>query len=98
MKDEDQAARRKRDVDRTVKLTWKDIPELELRAALERVTTGYDPVASMQLIEYFYRRIHDHLPYDQSVLVEYLDHVLGGIVGGEAPDVALGLKPRDARK
>ena len=74
---------RKSDVDRTVKLTWKEVSDADLRAALAGAKDGSDPAASMKLIEYFYRRIHDNLPYDQTILFEYLDHVFGRIVEGE---------------
>ena len=87
---------RKSDADRTVKLTWKDISDAELRAVLARVKGGSDPVASMKLIEYFYRRIHDNLPYDQTILFEYLDHVFGRIIDGQPPDRAFGFERRAA--
>jgi hypothetical protein len=98
MKETDQKSQRERDVDRTVKLKWKDIPEIELHAALARVTVGFDPAESMKLIEYFYRRIHDNLPYDQTVLFAYLDHAFGKIVSGEQPDIAFGFRQPDATK
>ena len=84
---------RKSDVDRTVKLTWKDISEAELRSALASVKGGSDPAASMKLIEYFYRRIQDKLPYDQTILFEYLEHVFGRLVEGQPANRALGLEP-----
>ncbi len=87
---------RKSDADRTVTLTWKDISEAELRAALAGVKAGSDPAASMKLIEYFHRRIHDNLPYDQTILFEYLDHVFGRIIDGQPPDRALGFERRAA--
>jgi hypothetical protein len=77
--------------DRTVKLTWQDISEAELRAALADVKRGADPAASLRLIEYFYRRLRDNLPYDQTILFEYLEHAFGRIVDGEPADRALGL-------
>jgi hypothetical protein len=89
---------RKADADRTVKLTTKDISDAELRAALASAINGGDPAASMKLIEYFYRRLHDNLPYEQTILFEYLDHVFGRIVDGEQPDRALGLTQRDGTK
>lgn len=98
MKETDQNDQRKRDVDRTVTLIWKDIPEKELHAALASVTGGFDPAASMKLMEYFYRRIHDHLPYDQTVLFAYLEHVFGKIIDGQPPDVAFGFIRPDATK
>lgn len=88
---------RKSDVDRTVKLTWKEVSEAELRAALASAKGGSDPAAAMKLIEYFYRRIHDNLPYDQTILFEYLDHALGGIVDGRAADSAFGLERRTVK-
>ncbi len=87
---------RKSDADRTVKLTWKDISEAELRAALAGVKSGSDPAASMKLVEYFHKRIHDNLPYDQTILFEYLDHVFGRIVDGQPPDRAFGFERRAA--
>lgn len=98
MKETDQKDQRERDVDRTVKLKWKDIPEMELHAALAKVTVGFDPAASKKLVEYFYGRIHDNLPYDQTVLFAYLDHVFGKIVNGEQPDIAFGFRRTDAKK
>lgn len=83
---------RKADADRTVKLTWKDISESELRAALSGAKTGTDPAAAMKLIEYFHKRIHDNLSYDQTILFEYLVHAFGGIVDGQSADRALGLE------
>ena len=88
----------KSDVDQTIKLTWKDISEAELRAALGGVKSGSDPAASMKLIEYFYKRIHDNLPYDQTILFEYLDHVFGGIVNGQPADRAFGLERQAAKE
>lgn len=85
-------------MDQTVKLKWKDVPEMELHAALASVTGGFDPAASMKLMEYFYRRIHDNLPYDQTVLCAYLDHVFGKMVDGQPPDIAFGFKRPDATK
>ncbi len=84
--------KRKSDVDRTVKLTWKDISEVELRAALVGAKSGSDPAASMKLIEYFYKRIHESLPYEQTILLEYLDHALGRIVDGQSADRAFGIE------
>jgi hypothetical protein len=89
---------RKWDADRTVKLTWKDISEAELRAALAGVKSGSDPAASMKLIEYFYGRIHENLPYDQTILFEYLDHVFGKIVDGQPADRAFGLERQAAKE
>jgi len=83
---------RKSDVDRTVKLTWKDISEAELRALLAGVTSGSDPAASMRLVEYFYKRIHDNLPYDQTILFAFLDHVFGRLVDGQPADRAFGFE------
>jgi hypothetical protein len=85
-------------VDRTVKLTWKDISEAELRAALADAKGGSDPRASLRLIEYFHRRIRDNLPYDQTILFEYLEHAFGRIIDGEPADRALGLaRPAPAK-
>jgi hypothetical protein len=89
---------RKSDADRTVKLTWKDISEVELRAALAGAKSGADPAASMKLIEYFHKRIHDNLPYDRTILFEYLDHVFGGIVNGQSADRAFGIEQRPAKE
>jgi len=89
---------RKADADRTVKLTWKDISDAELRAVLASVKGGSDPAASMKLIEYFYRRIHDNLPYDQTILFEYLDHVFGRIVDGQPADRAFGFERQAGKK
>lgn len=85
------------DPDRTVQLTWKDISEVELRALLAGAKSGSDPAASMKLIEYFHRRIHDNLPYEQTLLLEYLDHVFGALLNGQPADRALGIE-RPARK
>lgn len=85
---------REPDADRTVKLTLRDISEADLRAALASVKGGFDPAASMKLIEYFYARIHDNLPYDQTILLEYLEHAFGKIVDGVRPDHAFGIKQR----
>jgi len=89
---------RKLDVDRTLELKWKDISDAELHAALESVTGGSDPVASMKLIEYFYRRIHGNQSYDQTILLEFLDHVFGKIVDGQQPDQAFGFRQTNATK
>ena len=94
MKKTQQGDQGKVDADRTVKLTWKDLSEADLRAALAGVKGGSDPAASMKLVEYFYRRIHDNLPFDQTILFEYLDHVFGRIVDGQRPDRAFGFKQR----
>lgn len=85
------AGERNADVDRTVKLTWKDISEAELRALLAGATSGSDPAASMRLVEYFHGRIHDNLPFDQTILFEYLDHVFGRLLQGQPADRAFGL-------
>ena len=89
---------KKADVDRTVQLTSKDISQADLRAALASVKGGSDSFTSMKLIEYFHRRIHDDLPYDQTILFEFLDHVFGKILGGETPDQAFGFKQRAAKE
>jgi hypothetical protein len=89
---------RKSDADRTVNLTWKELSEAELRTALAAMKGGADPAASMKLIEYFYKRIHDNLPYDQTILFDYLDHVLGAIVKGQPADRAFGLERQAAKK
>ena len=89
---------KKVDADRTVKLTWKDISQADLRAALASVKGGPDSSTSMKLIEYFHRRFQDNLPYDQTILFEFLDHVFGKIVGGETPDQAFGFKQRAAEE
>ena len=83
---------RKSAVDRTVSLTWKDISEAELRAALAGAKSGSDSAASMKLVEYFYKRIHDNLPYEQTILFEYLDHAFGRIVDGQPADRAFGFE------
>ena len=80
------------EADRTVKLTWKEISETELRLALAGVKSGADPAAAMKLLEHFYRQIHGNLPYDQVILLEFLDCVFGRIVEGQAPNRALGFK------
>jgi hypothetical protein len=64
--------------------------DADLRATLTRARSGADPGAAMQLIEYFHRRIRDNLPYDRTILFEYLEHVFGRIVDGERPDRAFG--------
>jgi hypothetical protein len=92
------AGERKSDADRTINLTWKDLSEAELRAALAAMKSGADPAASMKLIEYFHKRIHDSLPYDQTILFEYLDHVLGAIVAGQPADRAFGLERQATKK
>ncbi|MFZ2158296.1 MAG: hypothetical protein WAV72_19560 [Bradyrhizobium sp.] len=89
---------RKADADRTVKLTWKDISDAELRAILADAKNGGDPAAAMKLIEYFYKRIHDNLPYDQTILLDYLVHGFGGILDGQSADRAFGLERRTAKK
>lgn len=89
---------RKSDADRTVKLTWKDISEAELRAALAAMKRGSDPAASRKLVEYFYERIHDSLPYEQTILLEYLEHVFGMIVAGRPADQAFGFEPPAGRE
>lgn len=89
---------RKLDADRTVKLTWKEVSEAELRAALASAKSGSDPAAAIKLIEYFYKRIHDNLPYNQTILFEYLDHAFGGIVDGRPVDSAFGLERRSAKE
>jgi hypothetical protein len=89
---------RKLEVDRTVNLTWTDFSEVELRATLAAMKSGEDPAASKRLIEYFYKRIHDSLPYDQTILFEYLDHVLGAIVNGQSANRAFGLERQSAKK
>jgi len=90
--------RKKSDVDRTVQLTSKDISQADLRAALASMKAGSDSFTSMKLIEYFHRRFHDDLPYDQAILFEFLDHVFGKILDGETPDQALGFKQRVAKE
>ncbi len=92
MEEQKKEAGRRPDADRTVKLTWKDVSEAELRSALASAKSGSDPAASMQLVEYFYRRIRDKLPYDQTILFEYLEHVFGRIVEGQPTDRALGFE------
>lgn len=82
------------DLDRTVQLSSKDISQAELRAVLTSMKDGSDAFASKVLIEYFHRRFHDNLPYDQAILFEFLDHVFGRIVGGATPDQAFGFKQR----
>lgn len=89
---------RKSDADRTVKLTWQDLTEAELRAALAAMKSGADPAASRRLIEYYYKRIHDNLPYDQTILFDFLDHALGAIVNGQPADRAFGLERQAAKK
>jgi hypothetical protein len=89
---------RKSDADQTVKLTWKDISDEELRAALARAKSGSDPAASMKLIEYYHRRIRDNLPCDQMILFEFLEHAFGRMVEGQLPDQAFGFAPRAARE
>ena len=96
MKETDRRDERKLDVDRTLKLKWKDISDAELHAALESVKGGSDPAASMKLIEYFFRRIHDNQSYNQTILLEFLDHIFGKIVDGQQPDHAFGLSQRNA--
>jgi hypothetical protein len=85
---------REMDADRTVKLTWPDTSEADLRAALASVKGGFDASASMKLIKYFYARIHDNLPYDQTILLEYLEHAFGKIVDGVQPNHAFGFEQR----
>ncbi|MGQ0511379.1 MAG: hypothetical protein ACT4P9_12270 [Betaproteobacteria bacterium] len=85
------------DPDRTVTLTWKDISEAELRALLAGVTSGSDPTASMRLVEYFHSRIHDNLPYDQTILFAYLDHVFGRLLDGQPADRAFGFERRPGK-
>ena len=89
---------RKADADRTVKLTWKDISEAELRAALADAKNGADPAAAIKLIEYFYKRINGNLSYDQTILFEYLVHGFGGILDGQSADRAFGLGRRTAKE
>lgn len=98
MENSRKAAERKSDVDRTVKLTWKDISEAELHALLAGVTSGSDPTASMRLVEYFYKRIHDNLPYDQTILFAFLDHVFGRLVDGQPADRAFGFERRAGKE
>ena len=96
MKETDRKDERRLDVDRTLRLKWKDISEAELRATLESVKGGSDPAASMKLIEYFYRQIHDNQSYDQTILLAFLDHIFGEILDGRQPDHVLGFKQRNA--
>jgi len=98
MDDTKSKGERKFGADRTVKLTWKDISETELRAALAAAKSGADPATAMKLIEYYYKRIKDNLPYDQTILFEYLVHVFGGIVDGQSADRALGLERRSVKE
>lgn len=78
------------EADRTVKLTWKEISETDLRLALAGVKSGSDPAAARKLLEHFYRQIHGNLPYDQVILLEFLDCVFGRIVEGQEPNRVLG--------
>ncbi len=94
MQSDGEGGGRRADVDRTVKLTWKDISEAELRALVASATSGSDPAASMRLIEYFYRRMHDNLPYDQTILLAYLEHAFGRLLDGQPADRAFGLERR----
>lgn len=86
------------DADRTVKLTWQELSEAELRATLAAAKNGADPAAAMNLIKYYYQRIHENRPYDQTILLEYLVHVLGAIVDGQSADRAFGLERRCAKE
>jgi hypothetical protein len=78
------------EADRTVKLTWKELSEVDLRLALSAVKRDADPAAAMKLLECFYRQIHGNLPFDQVLLLEYLDCVFGRIVEGEEPNRVFG--------
>lgn len=80
------------EADRTVKLTWKEISEADLRLALAGVQADSDPAAARKLLEYFYRQMHGGLPYDQAILLEFLDCAFGRIVAGEEPNRVLGFK------
>jgi hypothetical protein len=86
--------KRRFDADRTTKLTWQELSHEELRAALAGAKSGSDPRAAMKLIGYFHGRIRDNLPYDQTILLEYLLHAFGRIVDGLPADRALGLDAR----
>lgn len=78
------------EADRTVKLTWKELSEVDLRLALSAAKQGADPAAAMKLAEYFYRQIHGNLPFDQVLLLEFLDCVFGRLVEGEEPNRVFG--------
>jgi hypothetical protein len=87
------------DADRTVKLTRGELAYEELRAALADVKDRSDPGAARRLMEYFYGKIHDNLPYDHVILFEYLEHVFGRILRGESADHVFGSRqshPREA--
>jgi len=74
-------------------MKWQDVSESDLKGALSSVVYGHDPVATRNLIEYFYERIHNGTPYNECVLREYLDHAFGKIIeDGWTADHAFGFK------
>jgi len=78
------------DADRTVKLTQQEMAYEDLRSTLSDLKIASNPRAARKLMAYFHGRIRDNLPYDQTILFEYLECVFGRILRGESPDHVLG--------
>ena len=75
------------------KRKWQDVSDADLNGALAAVKHDFDPVAARTLIEYFYERIHNNDPYNEKVLLEFLDHAFGKIIKeNRSLDIAFGFK------
>jgi hypothetical protein len=69
------------------------ISDHDLKGALTAVKYGYDPVAALNLIEYFHKKISEDGAYHTPFLLEYIHHAFGKIVEeGWSADHAFGLK------
>lgn len=71
-------------------MKWFDVTDAEINGALAAVIHGHDAEAALKLVGYFYERIQNNEPFNERVLLEYLDHAFGLIVKGKSADVAFG--------
>ena len=76
-------------------MNLENASEADLNGALAAVMSAHDPKAAKNLVEYFYVRIRAGEPYNERILLEYIDHAFGRIVNeGVSADHAFGFKKK----
>ncbi|HMV21143.1 MAG TPA: hypothetical protein PKL28_11205 [Rhodocyclaceae bacterium] len=74
-------------------MKWCDVKDADLNGALAAVKYGHDPVAAMNLIEYFHERFKGDFPYNERILIEFIGHAFSKIIEDRwGADHAFGLK------
>lgn len=77
-------------MDDVKKLKWVHIEDKTIYNLLLTLDSRFDPKLAFNLVECFHERMEHGLPYNQDLLLKFIQPIFAKIVSGQTPDVAMG--------